>query len=44
MALKLHEFLEQLIIDTFLNENDQSEKTGSTDKFFIRLKSVNLVP
>ena len=37
MALKLVEFLEQLMMDTFLLKLTQFEKTGSISKTFISL-------
>ena len=38
MALKLFEFVEQFIMDTFLLKQTQYEKTGSTGKTFFRWK------
>ena len=40
MPLKLYDFLEQLMIDTFSIKLNQFDKTGSIGKFFISL--VNL--
>ena len=37
MALKLFEFVEQFIMDTFLLKLTQFEKTGSIGKTFISL-------
>ena len=42
MALKLFEFVEQFMMDTFLINITHYEKTGSTNKSFISLGNLNL--